>query len=151
MNTYSMKEADVSPRLLAGVRAVVPAGKVPELFRTYLDQVYAAGRGGAIQLDGQNVFVYHPRADGDLTVDFCVGVKATFSSIGAVVPVETPSGVAATTTHWGSYAGLRSAHDALQAWCRTNDRATAGPSWEVYGHWSDDPAKVRTDIYYLLR
>jgi hypothetical protein len=24
-------------------------------------------------------------------------------------------------------------------------------SWEVYGDWEDDPAKLRTDIYFLLR
>ncbi len=27
----------------------------------------------------------------------------------------------------------------------------AGPSWEVYGHWHEDPAQLKTDIYYLLR
>jgi hypothetical protein len=30
----------------------------------------------------------------------------------------------------------------------------AGPNWEVYGHWTDewnsDPAKIRTDVFYLL-
>jgi len=26
----------------------------------------------------------------------------------------------------------------------------AGPRWEVYGHWSDNPATRRTDIFYLL-
>jgi len=29
--------------------------------------------------------------------------------------------------------------------------AQPGVSWEVYGDWDDDPAKVRTDIYFLLR
>jgi hypothetical protein len=24
-------------------------------------------------------------------------------------------------------------------------------SWELYGHWEDDPAKLRTDVFYLLR
>ena len=26
----------------------------------------------------------------------------------------------------------------------------AGPCWEVYGDWHDDPAKRRTDMYHLL-
>ena len=23
--------------------------------------------------------------------------------------------------------------------------------WEIYGHWNDDWAKVRTDVYYLIK
>gem|GEM_PF-2654992 len=49
-----------------------------------------------------------------------------------------------------SHSGLRGAHDALQAWCKSTHQALAGPSWEVYGHWSKDPALLRTDTYYLL-
>ena len=26
----------------------------------------------------------------------------------------------------------------------------AGPNWEVYTHWEEDPAKLRTEVYYLL-
>jgi len=26
----------------------------------------------------------------------------------------------------------------------------AGPNWEIYGHWTDDPAQLRTDVFYLL-
>ncbi|MDB5328046.1 MAG: Bacterial transcription activator, effector binding domain, partial [Phycisphaerales bacterium] len=33
--------------------------------------------------------------------------------------------------------------------------AMAGPNWELYGHWdqswNDDPSKIRTDVYYLLK
>jgi hypothetical protein len=25
-----------------------------------------------------------------------------------------------------------------------------GVDWEIYGHWDDDPAKLRTDVFYLL-
>jgi hypothetical protein len=27
----------------------------------------------------------------------------------------------------------------------------AGQRWEVYGHWSDNAATRRTDIFYLLK
>lgn len=138
-------------RALAGVRARVPRGRVAERFRRYLDQVYAAARDGPIALDGQNVFVYYPRPDGDLAVDFCVGATLPFDAVGDVVPMQTPDGVAATTTHWGDYSGLGQAHEAVIAWCRMHDRTLAGPSWEVYGHWYDDATRVRTDVYYLLQ
>jgi hypothetical protein len=29
-------------------------------------------------------------------------------------------------------------------------RALAGPRWEVYGDWRDDPAELETEVYYLL-
>ena len=148
---YVVTETPVLPRPLAGVRAVVPQGRAGAVFRTYLDQVYAAARANKIALDGQNVFVYYPRADGELTVDFCVGAQQLFDAVGAVVPMATPSGVAATATHWGNYAALVDAHAAIRSWCRAHDRTLAGPSWEVYGHWHDEPARVRTDVYYLLQ
>lgn len=148
---HEVTAVPVAPRSLAGVRARVPMGRVPEYFGKCLDQVYAAAREGKIAVDGQNIFLYHPRPDGDLDVVFGVGTATAFEPVGAVEFLQTPAGVAATTTHWGDYSGLRSAHDALQAWCKANQQALAGASWEVYGHWSDDPARVRTDIYYLLR
>jgi effector-binding domain-containing protein len=71
-----------------------------------------------------------------------------------VIPSTTPAGPVATTTHYGPYGQLHEAHDAVLSWCRTNGYTRAGPSWEVYGHWKDewnsDPAKIRTDIFYLL-
>jgi effector-binding domain-containing protein len=45
---------------------------------------------------------------------------------------------------------MKPAHEAIHQWARENERRLTGTSWEVYGHWSDDPAKLRTDIYYLI-
>ena len=149
--SVQVREVIAAPRAVAGVRARVAFGRVGAEFKPYLDQVYAAARTGAVALDGQNIFIYRSAVDGYLTVDFCVGVTAPFSAVGAVVPLETPSGPAAMTTHVGDYGGLPGANAALREWCRANGRAIAGPSWEVYGHWNADPAKLRTDIYYLLK
>ena len=71
--------------------------------------------------------------------------------MGTVVPLETPDGVAAMTTHYGDYGRLGEANAAILAWCRANGRMRAGPSWEVYGHWHAEPAQLRTDVYYLLQ
>ena len=27
----------------------------------------------------------------------------------------------------------------------------AGPSWEIYGHWREDPSELETEIYYLVQ
>ena len=147
---YDVVEVVVPARPVAGV-GYVPHGRVGEHFGRYLDQVYAAQRAGVVKLDGQNVFIYRSLSGGVLTVDFCVGLSAPFAGDGVVVPLETPSGAAATTTHWGDYGGIGGANRAVEEWCRASGRTLAGPSWEVYGHWSDDPALVRTDVYHLLK
>lgn len=147
---YEVREVIATARPVAGVRARVPKGRVPQEFAKYLDQLYAAARSGAWQLDGQNIFIYREAANGVLTVDFCVGITAPFEAVGAVEPLTTPSGTAVVTTHHGDYSRLHEANAAIHAWCRANVRIIAGPSWEVYGHWHEDPAKLRTDVYFLL-
>jgi hypothetical protein len=147
---YQVREVPVTPRQVAGVGAQVPRGKVAEQFGRHLDQVYAAGRSGAVALDGQNIFIYRAATAAELTLDFCVGITAPFDPVGAVQPLETPGGVAAMVVHQGDYRGLGGANAAIVVWCEANGRKRAGPSWEVYGHWHDDPAQLVTEVYYLL-
>ena len=115
-----------------------------------LTRAYAAMEDRNMRNDGQNVFIYRPAGDGPVDVEAGVGVDGPFESDGELVHVLTPSGPAATTTHWGDYRGLGAAHRAVVGWCAAHSRATTGLSWEVYGHWSDDWTKVRTDVYYQL-
>ena len=114
-------------------------------------EVSVAARTGALKLDGQNVFIYRTASADELAIDFCVGATASFDPVGAVLPLETPSGVAAVVTHHGEYGRLGEAHAAVLAWCQANNRRCAGPSWEVYGHWHADPGRLRTEVYYLLQ
>ena len=147
---YDVVEVEVAARPVAGVRALVARGQVAQEFGRHLNQVYAAARAGAVELDGQNIFIYRIATADQLTVDFCVGVTAPFLAVGAVVPLEAPIGTAAMTTHHGDYRALGEANAAILAWCSARGRVRAGPSWEVYGHWHADPAQLRTDVYYLL-
>ena len=149
---HSVSLEVASPRAIAAVRARVSANRVPAVFAEYLNQVYALGRSGAIQLDGQNIFVYRDAnsATREVDVEFGVGVNAPFAAIGSVEYVELPVGEVATTTHWGDYSQLGAAHKAVIEWCRANNRALAGPKWEIYGHWTGDSSQ-RTDVYYLLK
>ncbi len=151
MSEYQVSVQRSSPRTIAAVNARVRMGRIPMEFKRYLDQVYVA-RNSGIQLDGQNIFLYRSIPDQPdlLDVEFGVGIKAPFAPVGNVRPVELPIGEVATTTHHGPYAGLGAAHDAVINWCRTNGRTRSGTSWEVYGHWTDDESKLRTDVYWFL-
>ena len=141
-----------TPRGIAAVRGRVRAGRVGAVFKEFLDQVYSVARSGAIELDGQNIFVYRNVANSPeaIDVEFGVGTKTPFSAVGPVTYSQLPVGEVATITHWGNYAELDGAHNAVWAWCKEHGRAPSGVRWEVYGHWTDDVAQLRTDVFYLL-
>jgi hypothetical protein len=54
------------------------------------------------------------------------------------------------TTHWGAYSQLGEAHQAVTDWCASQGKRKTGTRWEVYGPHNDDPAKVWTEVYWLL-
>jgi hypothetical protein len=45
---------------------------------------------------------------------------------------------------------MKRTYDALDAWSKVRGISFAGPAWEEYDDWNDDPARLRTDIYRLL-
>jgi effector-binding domain-containing protein len=107
---------------------------------------------------GLNVFLYLDEdekgflhTDQGLPIEAGVTVAAPFEGAGRVVCSSTPGGTVATVAHLGPYEKLAEAHAAVRAWCKANDRLLAGPNWEVYGDWDDDPDRLRTDVFYLLR
>jgi effector-binding domain-containing protein len=63
---------------------------------------------------------------------------------------QTPGGRVVTTAHIGPYDEMGAAYDAIHAYVRDNRLKVIGPSWEVYGHWSDDPARLRTDVFFTV-
>jgi effector-binding domain-containing protein len=67
-----------------------------------------------------------------------------------VIYTETPSGKVATALHVGPYERLGDAHKAIHAWAAANKISFAGKSWEIYGDWTEDVAKLETRIEYLL-
>jgi effector-binding domain-containing protein len=100
---------------------------------------------------GRHVAVYW---DDRIRLEVGVELDGPFAEDRVVVRSATPAGVVASVTHYGPYAGLGAAHDALRGWCRANHHRLAGPSWEVYGHWQSewnaDPSLIRTDVCYLV-
>ena len=116
---------------------------VPEACGTVWNFLRAAGVKGA----GRHVAVY---LDGVVNLEVGVELAGSFESNGSVFASTTPGGWVATMAHLGPYDRLGEAHKAIHARCAHNGRKLAGPSWEIYGHWTDDPAELRTDVFYLL-
>lgn len=100
---------------------------------------------------GRHVAIYW---DCSIRLEVGVELHGPFAESGDVVCSATPAGTVATATHFGPYAGLGAAHDAVRRWCAANHHRLAGPNWEIYGHWQSewdaDPSRIRTDVYYLL-
>jgi hypothetical protein len=143
----------VASRRLAVVRRQVGRGGIAAAWRPALDQVWAFLRGQpGLRTDGHNVFLYHHGAGGpaSMTIDFGVEVTRVFEPAGEVHPAETPAGEVAIAVHVGPYHLLGRTHDAIHAWCAANGRAIGGQSWEIYGDWTDDEAKLETTVVYLL-
>jgi hypothetical protein len=111
-------------------------------------EVWAFIRAMNISHLGINVCVYLDLA---MNLECGVLVAQHFGPSGNVICTATPGGQVATTIHLGPYNRLGEAHDAIQNWCRAQALVIAGPFWEVYDHWNDDPAKLRTDVFYLLK
>jgi effector-binding domain-containing protein len=116
-----------------------------------LDEVYAAvkaaGRAGRGEDRWQNVMLYK---DDVPNVEVGVLAAGPFSGAGNVISSALPAGVTVAATHRGPYAGLDLAHRAIRDWCATHGRQLAGPRWEIYGHWREDPSELETEIYYLV-
>ncbi len=137
---YTVEVKQVPERPIAIVRGRATMANLPVRIRELFDQFYA----GFKSKGGLNVVLYH---DSGVAGEFEIACGVQLEQGGNAV---TPGGTVATTVYMGPYDQMKPAHAAIHAWARENGRRLAGPSWEVYGHWSDDPAKLRTDIFYLL-
>ena len=145
---YEVSIVTVEAQTIAAIPVHVTPREIGGVFPT-LDRVWEFVRGEQLEFV-HNVFVYRVESDGAYLVELGVQVAAPFTDGDEVVCSETPAGEVATTAHIGPYDRLGKAHDAVQAWCAENGKALSPTSWEVYGDHDDDPAKLRTDVFYLL-
>ncbi len=96
----------------------------------------------------QNVMLYK---DDRPDVEVGVLVSGSFEPEGRVIASELPGGEVATANHRGDYARLGVTHDAVRDQVAAHGRELAGPRWEIYGHWREDPSKLETEVFWLLR
>jgi effector-binding domain-containing protein len=145
--SYQVIEKMVEARPTAVVPATTTWQQFPTLWRELLDEVWACLRAGGISRGCRNVMLYW---DDVPHVEVGVELLVPCPLTGRVIASALPAGQVAMTTHWGPYSELGRAYRAVSDWCDTQGRQRTSTRWEVYGPHNDDPAKVWTEIYWLL-
>ena len=84
-------------------------------------------------------------------VEVGVEVEGPFAADGSVVPSALPAGETAMIVHRGPVRRPRVRPPGDPGMVRRQRPALAGPRWEIYGDWHDDPTQLETEVYYLLR
>lgn len=145
--TYDMQRVEAKSHLIAAVRLRASIPELPRVIPAACGEVWKFIRANQIPNPGRNVAVY---LDDVINIECGAEVGAKFSGDGRVICSQTPAGPAVMTVHRGPYHLMAQAHGAVRQWCADQHLSIAGPNWEVYGHWTDDPSQLETNIYYLL-
>ena len=81
-------------------------------------------------------------------------VLEPFAGNDRVVCSQLPAGRVATIRQFGPPSQLAEAHAELRRWCAEHGHRLTGVSGEIYGQWDEswntDPAKIQTDVFYVL-
>jgi effector-binding domain-containing protein len=148
--TYDVVVEAVAARPIAAARRRTTFAAIAGAIGTLLEGPWAFVRPvPGLRTDGHNVAIYWDTT-GAGSIEVGIQVTRRFEDTANIVCSRTPGGTVARTVHYGPYDRLGAAHDAVMAWCKQHGYATTLPCWEVYGDWQDDPAQVRTDVFYLL-
>ena len=145
--TYHVELTTSAESPTAVVAATTTWEPFPSLWKEMLDQVWAFLRSSDLRTDGLNIMLYK---DDVPNVEVGVQVTRSFKPSGRVVPSRLPAGRVARTLHRGPYDRLDEPHRAIREWCVARSLALAGPRWEIYGDWREDPAQLETEVCYLL-
>jgi len=145
--SYQVTMMDVEARPTAVVPATTTWQEFPTLWRKLSDEVWACLHAGGIYRGCRVIMLYW---DDVPHVEVGVELLVACPLTGRVIGSALPAGQAAMTVHWGPYSRLGEAHQAVIGWCAAQGKRKTGTRWEVYGPHNDDPARVWTEVYWLL-
>ena len=155
---YDVQICEVPQQTFAAVRGQANAHNIGDRIIALLSEVWDFLKDTGVRQTGHNVILYGDEAgkallctDEGVPIEVGVQVATPFESQGRVVWSVIPGGTVATTVHLGPYQKLPEAHTAVRTWCAEHGHALSGPTWEIYGDWTDNPAELRTDVFYLLQ
>jgi effector-binding domain-containing protein len=145
---YQVHVQHIGPQTTAVVRRRAKPSEFSQVVPKACGEVWTFMRSSGEPRPGRHLALY---LDGEVNLEIGVEAARPFAGNDEVVCSSLPAGMVATTAHFGPYNRLGDAHDAIRKWCADHGQALAGPFWEVYGHWTDDPSQLRTDVFYLLQ
>jgi effector-binding domain-containing protein len=149
---YDIRLEQLGSHPLAVVRRRASSKELAKVVPEACGLVWSVVRAQKITGAGRHVALFW---DDKINLEVGVELETPFAGHGEVVGSATPAGAVATATHLGPYDHLHEAHQAICQWCANHGYTLAGPNWEIYGHWIDEwntePAKIRTDVFYLLK
>jgi effector-binding domain-containing protein len=149
--TYQVTLDTVAEQPIAAARQRTTFRNIPREIGDLLGRPWALIKATpGLRSGGDNVAIYWEETAGG-SIEVGVQVTRAFEETEEVVCSATPAGRVARTAHFGPYDQLGPAHQAVRQWCKARGHEIIPPFWEVYGDWSDDPAQLRTDVFYLLR
>ena len=135
----------------AVVRDQVEPHELSKFVPAACGEVWSFVRAAGLPKPGRHTALYLA----DHQVEVGAEVSEPFVGNDRVHYSQLPAGQVVTTPHFGPYAGLGEAHDALRRWIAENGHTPAGICWEIYGHWEEswnsDPSLIRTDVFHLLQ
>ena len=134
---YQIQVHQVEPQTTAVVRCRAKQSELSKVVPEGCGEVWTYLRSTPLPKPGRHLALY---LDCEINLEVGVEMPQPFTGSDRVVRSETPGGLVATTVHLAAYHRLGEAHRAICQWFTDNGHVLAGPSWEVYGHWTDDPA-----------
>ena len=145
--SYQVTIMAVEARPTAVVEAMTTWQEFPALWRELSDEVWACLRASGITRGCRNIMLYW---DDVPHVEVGVELLVPCTLTGRVKASTLPAGQVAMTVHWGPYSRLGEAHRAVIDWCAEQRKQKTSTRWEIYGPHNDDPARVWTEVYWLL-
>ncbi len=139
---------DLEPQHGAGIEIYAKWPDVAPTIRKTFDRLYAAG--ALVPGHGHNFILYFNETKEGGTLLVGVLDRQPGGADPDVKVAHIPGGRVITAPHLGDYARMRDTYDVLHAEVKAKGLRRAPMSLEVYGDWSNDPAKVRTDLYLYL-
>ncbi len=139
---------DLQPQHGAGIEMFTAWQDVGPNSRKTFDRLYRPG--AMTPGHGHNFVFYSNETKAGATMLVGVLDRQPGAADPDVKAAHVPGGRVITAAHIGDYGQMRTTYDALHAAVKAKGLRRAPMSLEIYGDWSDDPTKVRTDLYLYL-
>ena len=139
---------DLAPMTGAGIEVYAKWPDVAPTIRATFDRLYKPG--ALVPGHGHNFILYSNETNEGGTLLIGVLDRQPGGADPDVKAAHVPGGRVITAAHMGDYGRMRETYDVLHAEVKAKALRRIWMSLEVYGDWSDEPAKVKTDLYLYL-